>query len=186
MFLHDPAVRAAYPHLHVGLLLLRRAHRLDAAAWHDLDGILPACGTRHPVAIRTAALAASACLRAAVFDLDRIDGTLLVRFATGCEPFEDNRGGWSRTRRGEVIFGDDAGRVHARDWAGRRSPHAVLSAQTRTALVVVQALRPGAGPDVRWVLDRLATPLRKAGGAVDTFDLGLQSPTTRQATEVRS
>ena len=174
MFLHDPAVRAAFPHLHVGLLLLRRAHRLtlDKIA----SGAMPACGSDHPVARLGSTFAAEAGLRAAAFDLDRIEDTLEVRLAAGHERFETADRTHSRPRPGEVIFTDMAGQLHARDWGRLRSPRSVLSGQSRTALVVAQDIRPGAGPAVRAFLKRLAAPLQAAGGAVEMLDLGFPRP----------
>jgi hypothetical protein len=183
MFLHDPAIRAAYPNLHVGLLLLRHAHRLDRD--RGPDDPTHADGSVHPVARLCATFAAEAGLNAAVFDLDRVAGTLHVRFADGSERFEDMGGGLSHPEAGEVIFIDAAGRVHARDWNARRSPHSVLSAGTHTALVVVQAQQPEAGPAVRHLLQRLASMLRAEGAAVETLDLafhGLRRPDAPQAT----
>jgi len=183
MFLHDPAIRAAYPNLHVGLLLLRHAHRLDRDGGPDNPS--HADGSAHPVTRLCATLAAEAGLNAAVFDLDRIAGTLHVRFADGSERFEDIGGGLSHPEAGEVIFIDAAGRVHARAWNARRSPHSVLSEGTHTALVVVQAQQPEAGPAVRRLLQRLASMLRAEGGAVETLDLafhGLRRPDAPQAT----
>lgn len=174
MLLHDPAIRAACPNLHVGMLLLRRAHRLDLQC--DRHGPDPACGSSHPVAWLCAARAAEAGLRAPVFDLDRIDGTLHVRLAAGDEMFENVGSGISPLKAGEVIFVDAAGRVHARDWTAQRSPHAILSDGTCTALVVVQARQPGAAPTVRRLLQRLAATLHEGGGAVETFDLALPGP----------
>lgn len=179
MFLHDPAVRAAFTHLHVGLLLLHRAHRLTLDT--STSGAVPACGSDHPVAKLSSCFAAEAGLRGGAFDLDQIEGTLEVRLATGQERFEAVDRRLSRPCPGEVIFADGAGWVHARDWGRLRSPRSVLSGQSRTALVVVQGLRPGAGSAVRAVLDRLAGPLRAAGGAVETLDLGLAPPRRTRA-----
>ena len=174
MFLHDPAIRAAYPNLHVGLLLLRHAHRLDLESRPDDPA--HADGSAHPVARLCATFAAEAGLSAAVFDLDRIAGTLHVRFADGSERFEDIGGGLSHPEAGEVIFVDAAGRVHSRDWNARRSPHSVLSEGTHTALVVVQVQQAEAGPAVRRLLQRLASVLQAEGGAVETFDLAFHGP----------
>lgn len=183
MFLHDPAIRAAYPNLHVGLLLLRHAHRL--ALDGGPDDPKHSGGWVHPVARLCATFAAEAGLSVAVFDLDRIAGTLHVRFADGSEQFEEIGGGLSHPEAGEVIFVDAAGRVHACGWIARRSPHAVLSEGTRTALVVVQSRQPEAGLVVRGLLERLAAALQAAGGPVETLDLafqGLRRPETPQAT----
>lgn len=170
MFLHDPAVRAAFPHLHVGLLLLCRAHRLAPGLLGAAPA--PALAASHPLDRLCSALAAEAGLAAQVFDMDRIAGTLHVRFASGDEAFEEVGGGRSRPRAGEVILVDSSGRVHARDWGVRRSPRALLTDGVRTVLVVVQTGRPDAGPAVRGVLARLAAHLKAAGGAVETLDLG--------------
>lgn len=180
MFLHDPAVRAAFPHLHVGLLLLRRAHRLTLASL--ATGEVPACGSDHPVARLCGSIAAEAGLPAAAFDLDRIDGTLEVRLATGHERFDAIDRTLSRPQPGEVIFADCAGRLHARDWVRLRSPRSVLSGPSRTVLVVAQDIRPGAGPTVRAFLDRLAAPLQAAGGAVEMLDLDFPRPGRTRAT----
>lgn len=180
MFLHVPAVRAAFPTLHVGLLLLRRAHRLDFSACAvAAQGGLPACGSPHPVALLCAALAAETDVNAAVFDLDRIEGTLCVQLATGRERFEDISGAVTHPQPGTVIFADAAERVHACDWAARRSPYSALSDDSRTAFVVAQALHPGAAADVRRMLDRLADALCGAGGAVDMLDLGFANGLAR-------
>ena len=172
MFLHDPAVRAAFPDLHVGLLLLCRAHLLEPEILGA--GSEPDLSAPHPLDRLCSALATEAGLAASVFDMDRIQGTLHVRFASGDESFEEIGGDLSRPLAGEVIFVDTAGRVHARNWAARRSPRSVLTRGVRTVLVVVQAQRPDAGPAVRGFLARLAAHLKAAGGAVETLDLGFE------------
>lgn len=118
-----------------------------------------------------------------VFDLDRVEGTLTVRFATGREQFEDARGHLTHPRPGEVIFTDAAHRVHARRWSALQSPHAALSEGTRTALVVVQGVHSGADRDIRKLLDGLATPLRAAGGKVQMIDLGFPALPSLQSRE---
>ncbi len=118
------------------------------------QGELPSIGTlvdlANLVSVRYA-------LPVAVFDLRTIDGAIGVGFATGTEPWADL--GASETthpERGEVVFLDAAGTVHARRWCWRQSTTSAAGEGTREVLVTVEGHHDNAAADVRAALDDLA------------------------------
>ena len=92
----------------------------------------------------------------AVIDLDGISGRITVRYAKGSEPFDDL--GSSETAHpepGEVVFTDDAGRVHARRWCWRQSAQSATGPDTTRCLFVIEALHDNAAEAVDRATDDL-------------------------------
>jgi DNA/RNA-binding domain of Phe-tRNA-synthetase-like protein len=126
------------------------------------QGSLPAIGTLvdlgNLVSIRYA-------LPVAVVDTRAIPGGLVVRFATGNEPWTDL--GSSTTDRpaaGEVIFVDETGVVAARRWCWRQSAASAARADTTGILVTVEGHHDAAADDVAAALDDLERLLRAHAG----------------------
>ncbi|WP_200833859.1 B3/B4 domain-containing protein [Tabrizicola flagellatus] len=128
-----------------------------------LEGALPRVG---PLVDLCNAVSAAFGLPLAVFDFDRIAGDLTVTFAAGDEPFVTFGGAEERPAPGEVIFRDGAGLAHARRWAHRQGAVAAVTAGTRRALLVAEALHDGAETDLAAMAAALATGLTAAGGRV--------------------
>ena len=81
-------------------------------------------------------------------DLDRIEGRLELRFATANEPEVEllGRPVAAAPEAGEVIYADDVGAV-CRRWNWREAARTCMTAETRNAVLVVEALpSPGEAP----------------------------------------
>ena len=128
--------------------LLRRLRR---------DGDLPSL---HPLVDLCNAVSAAFAIPVAALDADRISGDLEVRRAAGTERYDTFTGDVEHPEPGEVVFVDDAGRAHARRWTNRQSGHSAISAGTRRAFIVTEALHDSAAADVPALLAALADALR--------------------------
>lgn len=119
---------------------------------HRKDGALPPI---HPLVDLCNVVSLASAIPIAVFDLDRIDGALDVRYAHGTETYLAFSGETEQPAPGEVIFADAAARAHARRWTNRQSAASAISAGTARALIVAEALHEGAGSDIDGLLDDL-------------------------------
>jgi DNA/RNA-binding domain of Phe-tRNA-synthetase-like protein len=124
--------------------LLRRLRR---------EGTLPRL---HPLVDLCNAVSAAYAVPVAALDLDRVDGDLEVRPATGSERYLSFAGEEEHPEPGEVVFVDRAHRAHARRWTNRQSAASAVRADTRTVLVVAEALHDTAGRDVAALVGTLA------------------------------
>lgn len=124
--------------------LLRRLRR---------EGTLPRL---HPLVDLCNAVSAAYAVPVAALDLDRVDGDLEVRPATGTERYLSFAGEEEHPEPGEVVFVDRAHRAHARRWTNRQSAASAVRADTRTVLVVAEALHDTAGRDVTTLVGTLA------------------------------
>jgi DNA/RNA-binding domain of Phe-tRNA-synthetase-like protein len=100
----------------------------------------------------------------AVFDLDRVAGSLEVRFAVGDERYETFSGDVERPDAGEVVFRDDDGWAHARRWSNRQSGRSAIRQGTSRALLVAEAMHVGAADDMPRLLDALREGIARAWG----------------------
>ena len=124
--------------------LLRRLRR---------EGTLPRL---HPLVDLCNAVSAAYAVPVAALDLDRVDGDLEVRPATGTERYLSFAGEEEHPEPGEVVFVDRAHRAHARRWTNRQSAASAVRADTRTVLVVAEALHDTAARDVAALVGTLA------------------------------
>jgi DNA/RNA-binding domain of Phe-tRNA-synthetase-like protein len=99
----------------------------------------------------------------AVFDSTRIGTGIAVRPATGGEIYETFQGEKESPERGEIIFADEAGNAHSRRWTHRQSARSAVNGDTATALIVAEALHPGARSDIASLERELTPQLREAG-----------------------
>jgi len=117
----------------------------------------------------------------AVVDRAGIDGSILVRFATGDEPFTDLGSSESVVPEpGEVVFVDDGGVVCARRWCWRQSAQSATGPTTVDALIVVEGHHDDAGRDIEAALADLTSLLavHQPGGRIESF---VMSPTKPSA-----
>ena len=121
------------------------------------DGELPKL---HPLIDLCNSLSLAYAIPVAVFDLDRIEGNLCVRFDHGDEAYESFSGEIESPEQGEVIFADDARRAHARRWTNRQSGWSAVQKQTERVLIVAEALHDDAGDDVAALMFSLVEALR--------------------------
>ncbi|MFE9207080.1 B3/4 domain-containing protein [Micromonospora sp. NPDC007230] len=125
--------------------LLRRFRR---------DGRLPRL---HPLVDLGNALSLGYAVPVAVLDVDRIDGDLAVRPATGAETYLTLGGDDERPEPGETVFADSAGRAHSRRWTHRQSGWSAVREDTTEVLVVIEALHDGGAETVPRMLAELAS-----------------------------
>jgi DNA/RNA-binding domain of Phe-tRNA-synthetase-like protein len=83
-----------------------------------------------------------------------------VRHATGDETYLTFAGEKEHPVPGEVTFADAAGNAHARRWTNRQSGLSAVTADTRSALIVAEALHEGAAADIARLTAALAGALR--------------------------
>lgn len=116
------------------------------------EGSLPSL---HPLIDLCNAASLAFAIPVAVFDADRISGTLTVRLARGDEHYETFSGETEHPQAGEVIFADETGRAHARRWTNRQSGWSAVRSDTTRALIVAEALHDTAGNDVASLVSAL-------------------------------
>ena len=92
----------------------------------------------------------------AVFDVDRIAGSIVVRLAEGDEAFKPLFAKEpEHPEPGEVIFIDGNGLVAARRWCWRQSDQSAARIETRSVMLVTEAHHAGGEETVRQVADDL-------------------------------
>jgi DNA/RNA-binding domain of Phe-tRNA-synthetase-like protein len=119
--------------------------------------------TLHPLVDLCNAVSLAYALPIAVIDRDQIATGIQVRHADGDEVAQAFSGELEHPEPGEVIFADEASRVHARRWTFRQSRHSTVGDATRRALIVSEGLHATAAADVAALLDALEAKLRAIG-----------------------
>jgi DNA/RNA-binding domain of Phe-tRNA-synthetase-like protein len=94
----------------------------------------------------------------AALDVEKIEWPLQVRPSEGTESYLSFGGEIERPEPQEVSFVDARGQAHARRWTHRQSGLSAIRPETRSALIVMEAVHPDARRDV----DALATALAAA------------------------
>ena len=117
------------------------------------EGSLPRI---HPLVDLCNAVSVATALPVAALDLDRVEGDLLVRRATGEEVYLAFDGATEHPQPGEVTYVDDAGRSHARRWTNRQSGLSAVRATTTSVLIVVEGLHATAADDVAAATELIA------------------------------
>ena len=117
------------------------------------EGALPHL---HPLIDLCNAVSLAFAIPIAVFDVDRLEGDLEVRHATGTETFETFSGQIEHPETGEVIFADDAGHAHARRWCHRQSAQSAVRDTTSSVLIVAEAMHDDAAADIPRLLATLS------------------------------
>lgn len=120
------------------------------------EGSLPRL---HPLVDLCNAISIAFAIPIAVFDLSRISGDLEVRHADGSESYLTFSGETEHPEPREVIFADAAGQAHARRWTNRQSGLSAVREDTRSVLVVAEAMHDSAASDVPRLIDAIATEL---------------------------
>ena len=110
----------------------------------------------HPLVDLCNALSLAFALPVAVFDLDRVEEYLHVRYATGTEQYLAFSGEIETPPPGEVIFADAANQVHARRWTFRQSRASTIRPETTHVLLLSEGLHKTADKDVPNLMDALA------------------------------
>ncbi len=121
----------------------------------------------HPLVDLCNAVSVAYAIPIAVFDLDRVDGNLEVRYADGAEVYLAFSGETEHPAPGEVVFADAARQAHARRWTNRQSALSAVRPGTDRALIVAEALHDDAVADVAALLDELQRVLSVVGAEPD-------------------
>jgi DNA/RNA-binding domain of Phe-tRNA-synthetase-like protein len=109
----------------------------------------------HPLVDLCNAVSVTYAIPVAVFDLDRVDGNLEVRYANGAEVYLAFSGATEHPAPGEVVFADAASQAHARRWTNRQSALSAVRPDSVRALIVAEAFHDDAVADVTALLDEL-------------------------------
>ena len=123
------------------------------------EGSLPQL---HPLVDLCNAISLAFAIPIAVFDIDKVQQHLEVRYATGAENYLTFGGDVEHPEVGEVIFADatePAPNAHARRWTNRQSGLSAVSPGTRAVLIVAEALHTSAAEDVARLVSTLAQEL---------------------------
>jgi DNA/RNA-binding domain of Phe-tRNA-synthetase-like protein len=121
------------------------------------EGTLPQV---HPLVDVCNAVSAAYAIPVAVFDVSKITGDLEVRYAAGDEDYLTFSGEVEHPTAHEVIFADQARRVHARRWTNRQSGLSAVQDSTTAVLMVAEAMHDAAATDVPELTAALAGELQ--------------------------
>jgi DNA/RNA-binding domain of Phe-tRNA-synthetase-like protein len=120
------------------------------------EGALPRL---HPLVDVCNAISLAFAIPVAVFDVSKITGHVEVRYAAGDEEYLTFSGQAEHPSPGEVIFADQARRVHARRWTNRQSGLSAVQSSTPAVLIVAEALHDTAPADVPQLIAAAAEEL---------------------------
>jgi len=111
----------------------------------------------------------------AVFDLHQLTLPITVRFADGTERYTPlGESSIEHPVPGEVIFADETGLVIARRWCHRQSQESAVTAETRRALLTIEAQHASGDADVRTAVEELVDLIRLfVGGRCQTAILAV-------------
>ena len=113
----------------------------------------------HPLVDLCNAVSIAFAIPVAVFDLAKISGNLEVRHASGSESYLTFSGETESPEPGEVIFSDSDGQAHARRWTNRQSGRSAVREDTKSVLIVAEALHDSARADVTRLIDAITAEL---------------------------
>src|SRR5713101_8443069 len=104
-------------------------------------------------------------LPVAVFDTHTLHGAVTVHFADGSERYTTlGQDEVEHPEPGEVVFSDETKLVIARRWCWRQSEDSAANAETRNAIITVEAHHAEGHQDVEAALNDLLEFLRKYAG----------------------
>jgi len=104
-------------------------------------------------------------LPVAIFDTCALQGTVTVHFADGSERYTTlGESGVGHPEPGEVVFSDESGLVIARRWCWRQSEQSAADAETRNAIITVEAHHAGGHHDIEAAVNDLLALLKEYAG----------------------
>jgi DNA/RNA-binding domain of Phe-tRNA-synthetase-like protein len=104
-------------------------------------------------------------LPVAVFDTRTLQGSVTVHFADGSERYTTlGESEVDHPQPGEVVFSDENKLVIARRWCWRQSEQSAASAETRRAIITVEAHHPTGHRDIEAALNDLLALLQEYTG----------------------
>ncbi len=103
----------------------------------------------------------------AVFDLQRVQGTITVHFADGSEHYQElGNDEVIHPDVGEVVFSDETGMVIARRWCWRQSETGAAIESTQNILVTIEAQHEGGLEDATKAVGEMLDLLQQFSGGV--------------------
>jgi DNA/RNA-binding domain of Phe-tRNA-synthetase-like protein len=120
------------------------------------EGSLPQI---HPLIDLCNAASIAFAIPVAALDVDQVAWPLQVRPAGGAENYQSFSGELEHPEPGEVTFCDAQGQAHARRWTHRQSGLSAIRDQTRSVLIVMEAVHADAATDVQRLADALEDAL---------------------------
>ncbi len=104
-------------------------------------------------------------LPVAVFDTRTLQGSVTVHFADGSERYTTlGESEVDHPQPGEVVFSDETKLVIARRWCWRQSEQSAASAETRSAIITVEAHHAAGHRDIEAALNNLLALLQEYTG----------------------
>jgi DNA/RNA-binding domain of Phe-tRNA-synthetase-like protein len=104
-------------------------------------------------------------LPVAIFDTRALQGAVTVHFAGGSERYTTlGESEVGHPEPGEVVFSDESGLVVARRWCWRQSEQSAADAETRNAIITVEAHHAGGHYDIEAALNDLLALLKEYAG----------------------
>jgi DNA/RNA-binding domain of Phe-tRNA-synthetase-like protein len=116
----------------------------------------------HPLIDLCNAASIAYAIPVAALDADRIAWPLQVRPAAGTENYLSFSNEIEHPEPGEVTFADAQGRSHARRWTHRQSGLSAIRDETRSVLIVMEAVHATAAADVQALAIALAEAIKDA------------------------
>jgi lysyl-tRNA synthetase class 2 len=109
-------------------------------------------------------------------DIDKVNGNITLRFATGVEPFiRLNSDEVDHPKEGEVIYADDK-EVLCRRWNWRECDKSKMTEQTKNITLVVEGLSPVSKEEVQSIVEELGQLVEKfCGGEISKFILNVEN-----------
>lgn len=109
-------------------------------------------------------------------DVDRVDGDITLRLATGEEPFVRlNSDEIDHPKEGEVVYADDK-KVLCRRWNWRECDKSKMTEQTKNITLVVEGLSPVTKEEVQTIVEELGQLVERfCGGEVSINILNAQN-----------
>ncbi len=119
---------------------------------------------QHPLTDLCQALSMAYAMPVATYDCATIVDPLRVASAIGHERFIDETGTPQAPDAGEIVVADGDGRVHARHWCQRYSPHSALQASSVDVLIVAEGAHADAQDELVGLRADLAMAVRGLWG----------------------
>ena len=109
-------------------------------------------------------------------DIDKVDGDITLRFATGEELFiRLNSDEVDNPKAGEVVYADDK-EVLCRRWNWRECDKSKMTEQTKNVTLVVEGLSPVTKDDVQSIVEELSQSVEKfCGGDISIHILNSEN-----------
>ena len=110
-------------------------------------------------------------------DIEKIDGNITLRYASGSEAFTElNCGESKRPKEGEIVYADDT-EVLCRRWNWRECEKSKMTEDTKNIVLVAEALPPTSKEDIENILKELSELIQKyCGGNIKTDILSSSNP----------